>query len=74
MSLRSPLRVFGFTLALAIALIAIIVRLTQVQVVQGETYAAAARANQVQLIPVAAPISAKVRPLVSMSDRRRAGE
>ena len=55
MSLRSPLRVFGFTLALAIALIAIIVRLTQVQVVQGETYAAAARANQVQLIPVAAP-------------------
>ena len=55
MNLRSPLRFAAFGIVLAAALIAIIVRLTQVQIVQGEVYAAAARANQVQLIPVAAP-------------------
>src|SRR5581483_198408 len=40
---------------LLIALIAIVVRLAQVQLVQGETFAARARANQIRLIPVAAP-------------------
>jgi penicillin-binding protein 2 len=51
----SPVRLAGFIAVLVIALIAIFARLTQVQVVQGEKFAAAARANQVQLIPVAAP-------------------
>ena len=55
MPLRSPLRIFGFIVALTIALVAIVVRLTQVQIVQGETFAAAARANQIQKIPVVAP-------------------
>ena len=40
---------------LAIALVAIVARLAQVQLVQGETFASAARANQIQLIPIAAP-------------------
>ena len=35
--------------------IAIVARLAQVQLVQGETFAAAARENQIQLIPIAAP-------------------
>ena len=55
MRLRSPLRIAAFTIALVLALLVIVVRLTQVQIVQGEVFAAAARANQVQLIPVAAP-------------------
>ena len=55
MPLRSPLRIAGFLLVLTIALVAIIVRLTQIQIVQGETFAAAARANQIQKIPVVAP-------------------
>ncbi|HEX3468085.1 MAG TPA: penicillin-binding protein 2 [Candidatus Elarobacter sp.] len=48
-------RMLWFAAALAAALIAIVVRLAQVQLVQGETFAAAARANQIQVIPVAAP-------------------
>jgi penicillin-binding protein 2 len=48
-------RLLSFTGLLAFALIAIVVRLAQVQLVQGETFAAQARANQVQVIPVAAP-------------------
>lgn len=55
MRLRSPLRIAAFVFVLVAALVAIVVRLTQVQIVQGEVFAAAARANQVQLIPVAAP-------------------
>ncbi|MFN2459078.1 MAG: penicillin-binding protein 2 [Candidatus Velthaea sp.] len=55
MKLRSPLRFAAFGFALVVALVAIVVRLTQVQLVEGEVFAAAARANQVQLIPVAAP-------------------
>ncbi|GAC1403951.1 MAG: penicillin-binding protein 2 [Candidatus Velthaea sp.] len=55
MKLRSPLRIAAFTIALVFALVAIVVRLTQVQIVEGEVFAAAARANQVQLIPIAAP-------------------
>ena len=40
---------------LAVAVVAIVVRLVQVQLVQGEAFAAAARENQVQLIPISAP-------------------
>ena len=52
---RPLVRVLGFTAVLAIALITIVVRLVQVQLVQGESFAQAARANQIQVIPVAAP-------------------
>jgi penicillin-binding protein 2 len=48
-------RMLWFCGALALALIAIVARLAQVQLVQGETFAAAARANQIEVIPVAAP-------------------
>jgi penicillin-binding protein 2 len=48
-------RVLWFGAVLLFALIAIVVRLAQVQLVEGETFAAAARANQIQVIPVAAP-------------------
>jgi penicillin-binding protein 2 len=54
-NLRSPLRFAALAIVLAVALIAIVFRLTQVQIVQGESFAAAARENQIQLIPVAAP-------------------
>ena len=47
------LAAFGF--AVLIALAALVARLTQVQVVQGARFAAAARANQIRRIPVAAP-------------------
>ena len=53
--LRSPLRIALFLLGLAVAAVAIVGRLTQVQIVQGNVFAAAARANQVRRIPVAAP-------------------
>jgi penicillin-binding protein 2 len=52
---RPIVRVLAFAAVLTFALIAIVVRLVQVQVVQGDTFAAAARANQIQVIPVAAP-------------------
>ncbi|MDQ6942618.1 MAG: penicillin-binding protein 2 [Candidatus Eremiobacteraeota bacterium] len=52
---RPVQRVVAFCALLAIALVVIVVRLAQVQLVQGETFAAAARANQIQVIPVAAP-------------------
>jgi len=52
---RVKVRVFAFAGALVLALIALIVRLAQVQLVQGGTFAEAARENQVQLIPIAAP-------------------
>ena len=48
-------RVLGFAALLTIALVAIVTRLVQVQLVQGYQFAAAARANQIQVIPVAAP-------------------
>ncbi len=48
-------RLLCFGGLLAFALIAIVVKLAQVQLVQGETFAAQARANQIQVIPVAAP-------------------
>jgi penicillin-binding protein 2 len=52
---RSAVRVLAFAALLAVALIAIVVRLVEVQLVQGEAFAAQARANQIQVIPVAAP-------------------
>jgi len=52
---RSTARLIVFVGVLSIALIAIVARLAQVQLVQGETFASAARANQIQLIPISAP-------------------
>ncbi|BDE08221.1 penicillin-binding protein 2 [Vulcanimicrobium alpinum] len=48
-------RIAGFLGVLLIALIAIVARLAQVQLVQGGEFAAAARANQIEVIPIAAP-------------------
>ncbi|MDB5040289.1 MAG: spoVD 1 [Candidatus Eremiobacteraeota bacterium] len=48
-------RILAFIALLVCALATIVARLVQVQIVQGDAYAAAARANQVQVIPVAAP-------------------
>ena len=52
---RSPARVVVFCAAVLLALLALVVRLVQVQIVDGQRYRAAAQANQVRLIPVAAP-------------------
>lgn len=52
---RSTARLIAFVAVLGIALVAIVARLAQVQLVQGETFAAAARENQIQLIPISAP-------------------
>lgn len=52
---RGVLRVVVFGAVLVFALIAIVVRLVDVQLVQGDSFAAQARANQIQVIPVAAP-------------------
>jgi penicillin-binding protein 2 len=52
---RGIARMGGFLFIVAIAIMAIVARLTYVQLVDGKVYAAAARANQVRLIPVAAP-------------------
>ena len=51
----NPWRVAGFAVFFALALIAVIFRLVQVQLVHGEEYRSAAQANQIRLIPVAAP-------------------
>jgi penicillin-binding protein 2 len=55
MMYRDPARMGGFLLVLALAIAAVVGRLVVVQLVDGKAYAAAARANQVRLIPVAAP-------------------
>ncbi|MGA2391751.1 MAG: penicillin-binding protein 2 [Candidatus Lustribacter sp.] len=52
---RSTARLIAFVAVLVIALLAIVARLAQVQLVQGETFASAARENQIQLIPISAP-------------------
>jgi penicillin-binding protein 2 len=52
---RSPWRIAGFIALLALAMIAMIVRLVHVQIVEGQKYRAAALENQVRLIQVAAP-------------------
>lgn len=48
-------RVAGFVGIVAIALLAIVARLILVAIVHGDRYRAAAQANQIRLIPVAAP-------------------
>ncbi len=52
---KSPWRIAGFATIVIAAIVALIVRLVQVQVVQGEAFRAAAQANQIRLIEVAAP-------------------
>ncbi|MGP6192587.1 MAG: penicillin-binding protein 2 [Vulcanimicrobiaceae bacterium] len=52
---RSTWKLVVFILAVTLALGSLVARLTQIQLVEGERYAAAARANQVRRIPVAAP-------------------
>ncbi len=52
---RSPWRIAGFIAALAALLLALLVRLIDVQLVHGERYRSQAQANQIRLIPVAAP-------------------
>ncbi len=53
---RLPLwRLLAFTVVLAMSCLALIVRLVEVQLFDGERYRAAAQANQIRLIPVAAP-------------------
>jgi penicillin-binding protein 2 len=52
---RSVARIIIFVLVLVLALGALIARLIDVQLVRGDQYAAKARANQVEVIPVAAP-------------------
>ncbi len=51
----NPWRISFFALMFVLALIAVVVRLVQIQLVHGQEYRAAAQANQVRLIPVAAP-------------------
>ncbi len=51
----SPWRIGFFALVFVLALIALVVRLAQIQLVHGQEYRAAAQANQIRLIPVAAP-------------------
>jgi penicillin-binding protein 2 len=48
-------RAIWFIVVLVWALVTILARLIEVQIIQGESFAGAARANQVQVIPVAAP-------------------
>ncbi|MDP9024575.1 MAG: penicillin-binding transpeptidase domain-containing protein, partial [Candidatus Eremiobacteraeota bacterium] len=52
---KSVWRIAGFAIVIALAVFAVIFRLTQVQIAQGEIYRAAAQANQIRLIRVAAP-------------------
>ena len=52
---RSPWRIAGFIVVVTLAIAALAGRLIQVQLVQGEAFRAAAQANQIRLIEVAAP-------------------
>ncbi len=52
---RGAWKLVAFILAVLAALAALVWRLTEVQLVEGARYAAAARANQIRRIPVAAP-------------------
>ncbi len=52
---RGTWKLVAFVLAVLLALGALVARLTQVQVFEGARFAAAARANQIRRIPVAAP-------------------
>jgi penicillin-binding protein 2 len=48
-------RLVVFCVVVAVALLALLARLVQVQLLDGQRYRAAAQANQIRLIPVAAP-------------------
>ena len=52
---RGTWRLVAFILAVLVALASLVARLTQVQIFEGTRFAAAARANQIRRIPVAAP-------------------
>jgi penicillin-binding protein 2 len=52
---RGTWKLVAFGLAVALALAGLVARLTQIQVFEGARFAAAARANQIRRIPVAAP-------------------
>ncbi len=52
---RGTWKLVAFVLVVCLALVALIARLTQVQIFEGAKFAAAARANQIRRIPVAAP-------------------
>lgn len=52
---RPVWRIVAFVAVVVIALLGLVARLIEVQLVDGEKYRAAALANQVRLIPVAAP-------------------
>jgi penicillin-binding protein 2 len=52
---RGSWKLVAFVVVVALALAALIARLTQVQIFEGARFAAAARANQIRRIPVAAP-------------------
>jgi penicillin-binding protein 2 len=52
---KNPWRIAGFCAIFSFAILALIARLVQVQLVQGEVFRAAAQANQIRLIEVAAP-------------------
>jgi penicillin-binding protein 2 len=52
---RPVWRIVALVAIVVVALIALVLRLVQIQLVDGEKYRAAAQANQVRLIPVAAP-------------------
>lgn len=51
----SPWRLGVFAGVILLALILVVLRLVQVQILQGEEFRSAAQANQIRLIPVAAP-------------------
>jgi penicillin-binding protein 2 len=52
---RRTWKVLAFVAGLLVALALVAERLTQLQLVEGDAYAKAARANQIRIIPVAAP-------------------
>jgi penicillin-binding protein 2 len=52
---RSTWKLAVFIAVVALSLLSLVARLTQIQLVEGERFAAAARANQIRRIPVAAP-------------------
>ena len=53
--LQKPWKLYFFIGAVAFALVGLVFRLTQIQLVDGPKFALAARANQIRRIPVAAP-------------------
>ena len=57
---RSTWRIVVFAFVTALALLGLLVRLIQVQIVQGDAFRTAAQENQIRLIPVAAPRGAIV--------------